>query len=161
MATEMITSGKVVSMNYILTDAAGKVLDSSEGEPLEYLQGYNNIIPGLERALEGLKPGDKKQVVVQPQDGYGERNADLQFTLPLAQFGGQVPQPGMMVQIQSDQGVMMATIVHLQGEHVLMDANHPLAGQTLHFDVEIVGVRGASEEEILHGHPHGPNGHHH
>lgn len=161
MATDLITSGKVVAMNYTLTDGAGKVLDASEGEPLEYLQGYQNIIPGLEKELEGLKPGDKKQVVVQPTEGYGERNPDLQFALPLGQFGGQQPEAGMMVQLQSEEGVMMATVLKTEGEQVVMDANHPLAGQTLHFDVEIVSVRGASEEEMSHGHPHGPNGHHH
>lgn len=161
MSTEIITPGKVVSMNYTLTDPSGKILDASEGTPLEYLQGHQNIIPGLERELEGMKQGDKKQVIVQPTDGYGERNNDLQFSLPLAQFGGQVPQPGMMVQIQTDEGVMMASIVGVQGEQVLLDANHPLAGQTLHFDVEITGVRSATTEELSHGHPHGPNGHHH
>jgi FKBP-type peptidyl-prolyl cis-trans isomerase SlyD len=161
MSTEIIMKGKVVSMNYTLTDPSGKVLDASDGQPLEYLQGHQNIIPGLERALEGLKAGDRKQVVVQPADGYGPRNEELQFALPLAQFGGEMPQPGMMVQIQSEEGVMMASIVGVQGEHVLMDANHPLAGQTLHFDVEIMSVRPASEEELSHGHPHGPHGHHH
>ena len=161
MATEIITNDKIVAMNYTLTDPAGKVLDASEGEPLEYLQGHQNIIPGLERALEGLKPGDKKQVVVQPGEGYGERNADLQFMLPLEQFGGQAPEAGMMVQIKSDEGIMMANIVGTEGDQVRLDANHPLAGQTLHFDVEIVSVREASKEEISHGHPHGPHGHHH
>lgn len=161
MATDTITSGKVVAMNYTLTDGAGKVLDASEGSPLEYLQGHQNIIPGLEKELEGLKPGDKKQVVVQPTEGYGERNPELQFTLPLEQFGGQSPEPGMMVQLQSEEGVMMATIVKTEGDQVILDANHPLAGQILHFDVEIVEVRAASDEEISHGHPHGPDGHHH
>jgi FKBP-type peptidyl-prolyl cis-trans isomerase SlyD len=161
MAADIITNDRIVAMNYTLTDPSGKVLDASEGEPLEYLQGHQNIIPGLERELAGLKPGDKKQVVVQPGEGYGERNADLQFMLPLAQFGGQMPEPGMMVQIQSDEGVMMASIVGTEGEQVRLDANHPLAGQTLHFDVEIVSVREASAEEISHGHPHGPHGHHH
>jgi FKBP-type peptidyl-prolyl cis-trans isomerase SlyD len=161
MSADTITRDKIVSMNYTLTDNAGKVLDASNGEPLEYLQGHQNIIPGLETALEGLKPGDRKQVIVQPTEAYGQHNPELIFSLPLGQFGGETPQTGMMVQLQSPEGEMMATIVKIENEQVTLDANHPLAGQTLNFDVEIVGVRTASQEELSHGHPHGPHGHHH
>ena len=161
MAVDTITRNKIVSMNYTLTDNAGKVLDASEGEPLEYLQGHQNIIPGLEVALEGLKPGDRKQVTVQPAEGYGQHNPELIFALPLGQFGGQPPEVGMLVQLQSPEGEMMATIKQIEADQVTLDANHPLAGQVLNFDVEIVQVRDASEEELSHGHPHGPNGHHH
>ena len=161
MPADTVTRDKVVSMNYTLTDQAGNVLDASNGEPLEYLQGYQNIIPGLESALEGLKPGDRKQVTVQPTEGYGQHNPDLIFSMPLNQFGGQTPQAGMMVQLQSPEGEMMATIAKIENEEVVLDANHPLAGQVLNFDVEIVKVRDASQEELSHGHPHGPGGHHH
>ncbi|HEY9686676.1 MAG TPA: peptidylprolyl isomerase [Coleofasciculaceae cyanobacterium] len=161
MAANTIANGTVVSMNYTLTDMAGNILDASQGQPLQYLQGKGNIIPGLEKALEGLKPGEQKKVTVQPAEGYGQHNPELIFSLPLAQFGGQQPQPGMMVQLESPDGVVMATIVSADAQNVNLDANHPLAGQVLNFDVEIVEVREASPEELTHGHPHGPGGHHH
>lgn len=161
MVADLVAPNTVVKMNYTLTDATGNVLDASQGEPMEYLQGHQNIIPGLENALSGLKAGDKKQVTVQPEQGYGIHNPELIFGLPLAQFGGEAPQAGMVVQLQSEEGVMMATIVKQEGEEVILDANHPLAGQVLNFDVEIVGIREASQEELSHGHPHGPHGHHH
>jgi FKBP-type peptidyl-prolyl cis-trans isomerase SlyD len=161
MATDTITQDMIVSMNYTLTDSEGKILDSSNEEPMEYLQGHSNIIPGLESALEGLKPGDRKQVTIQPSDGYGQHNPDLIFSLPLDQFGGEAPQTGMLVQLQSPEGEMMATVAQIENNQVTLDANHPLAGQVLNFDVEIVKVRSASAEELSHGHPHGPHGHHH
>jgi FKBP-type peptidyl-prolyl cis-trans isomerase SlyD len=161
MVADTISRDKVVSMNYTLTDTAGEVLDSSEGKPMEYLQGHQNIIPGLETALEGLKPGDRKQVTIQPDDAYGKHNPELIFSLPLAQFGGQAPKAGMMVQLQSPEGDMMATIKKVDNNEVTLDANHPLAGKVLNFDVEIMDVRDASAEELSHGHPHGPHGHHH
>ena len=161
MATDTITRDMIVSMNYTLTDKEGKILDSSNEEPMEYLQGHSNIIPGLESALEGLKPGDRKQVTIQPADGYGQHNPDLIFSLPLDQFGGEAPQTGMLVQLQSPEGEMMATVARIENNQVTLDANHPLAGQVLNFDVEIVKVRSASAEELSHGHPHGPHGHHH
>ena len=161
MVADCITRDTVVAMNYTLTDTAGNILDASQGEPMEYLQGHQNIIPGLEKALEGLKIGDRKQVTVQPEDAYGRHNPELIFGLPLEQFGGQAPQSGMVVQLQSPEGAMMATIVKVENNEVTLDANHPLAGQVLNFDVEIISLRSASTEELSHGHPHGPNGHHH
>lgn len=157
-----ITKDKVVSMNYTLKDDAGKVLDSSQGEPLQYLQGHQNIIPGLERALDGLNVGAKKQVTVKADDGYGQYNPSLKFAVPADSFGGQPPQEGMMVQLSSPEGQpFVAKIVEVSPENVVLDANHPLAGQDLHFDVEITEVRDATQEELAHGHPHGPGGHHH
>jgi FKBP-type peptidyl-prolyl cis-trans isomerase SlyD len=128
---------------------------------LKYLQGHDNIIPGLERELAGLKAGDKKKVVVPATDAYGVHNPELIFSLPRTQFGGETPDAGMVVQMQSEEGVMMATVVEVSDEQIMLDANHPLAGQELHFDVEIVDVRPATQEELSHGHPHGPGGHHH
>lgn len=161
MAANTISQNTVVSMNYTLTDNAGNILDASQGQPLQYLQGHQNIIPGLEKALEGLKPGDQKKVTIQPAEGYGEHNPELVFGVPRDQFGAQVPQAGMVVQLQSEEGMLMATIVSVDEQKVQLDANHPLAGQVLNFAVEIVDVRAASEEELTHGHPHGPGGHHH
>lgn len=162
MSTNTITADCVVSMNYQLTDETGAELDASNGEPLAYLHGHSNIIPGLERSLEGLKPGDQKQVVVAPTEGYGEHKPDLIFSLPRQQFAGEAPEVGMMVQLRSPEGEeMVASILAIDENEVKLDANHPLAGKTLHFDVEIVDVRPASAEEKAHGHSHGPEGHHH
>lgn len=162
MSTATIAENKVVSMNYTLKDKDGNVLDASQGEPLQYLQGHQNIIPGLERELAGLKAGDKKQVQVQPQDGYGDYNAELRMSISTEQFApGEKPEVGMMVQFDSPQGPLMARIVSLEDNQVQLDMNHPLAGEVLFFDVEITEVRDASQEELQHGHPHGPGGHHH
>lgn len=161
MSANTVTRDMVVSMNYVLTDQAGNVLDASAGQPLEYLQGHQNIIPGLERELEGLQPGDKKNVTVQPEEGYGQPNPELLFSLPREQFGEQNVQAGMMVSLHSPEGILNARIVSVEPNQINMDANHPLAGQVLNFEVEITGVRPASQEEVAHGHPHGPDGHHH
>lgn len=158
----MITKDSVVSIEYVLKDESGNILDASREEPLEYLQGHQNIIPGLERALEGLKVGDKTHVEVQPEDGYGTYDPQMRFTVPVAQFGDQVPPPGTPVQLQAKDGhAIMAQIVGTQDKEVVLDANHPLAGRALFFDVEVKGIRDASAEEKQHGHPHGPGGHHH
>jgi FKBP-type peptidyl-prolyl cis-trans isomerase SlyD len=158
----MIENNLVVSMNYTLKDEQGNVLDSSSNGPLEYLHGHQNIIPGLEKALAGLAIGDKKQVTVQPEDGYGPYQKELQFGVPVSQFQGNAPEAGTMMQITSQNGeVIVATVQGMDNDFVVMDANHPLAGKVLNFDVEITGTRPASAEELSHGHPHGPGGHHH
>jgi len=158
----MIADDKVVSMHYTLRDDSGDVIDESHGEPLEFLAGHQNIIPGLERELVGLKPGDRKDVKVSPEDGYGVRDESLFITVPREQFGDQAPAPDMMVGLQSREGHhLQARIVEVTDTQVRLDANHPLAGKVLHFAIEIAGVRDATREEIQHGHPHGPDGHHH
>lgn len=158
----MVANDKVVSMNYTLKDDDGNVLDASEGEPLEYLQGHSNIIPGLEKALAGLNVGEKKVVVVRPEEGYGEYDPELQISLEREQFRGEVPPEGAVVELQADDGDMLVgKVSKVTDTEVLLDANHPLAGKTLHFEVEITSVRDASTEEISHGHPHGENGHEH
>lgn len=158
----MVSKDKVVSMNYTLKDADGNVLDSSDGEPLEFLQGHNNVIPGLERALDGLDVGDSKHVEVPPEDGYGEYDPELEITIGRDQFRGDAPPEGAMVELQSEDGdVILGRVSKVTDEAMILDANHPLAGKRLHFDVEIVAVRDASQEELSHGHPHGPDGHHH
>jgi FKBP-type peptidyl-prolyl cis-trans isomerase SlyD len=149
-------------MNYTLRDDEGNVLDASEGEPLEFLHGHSNIIPGLERELTGLKVGDKKKVSVTASDAYGEYDPELELTLEREQFKGEVPPEGAMVELQSEDGdVIFGRVARVTDKEVVLDANHPLAGKRLHFDVEITSVRDASEDELSHGHPHGPDGHHH
>ena len=160
--TSSITKDTVVSFNYTLTDDEGNTLDQSrEGEPLSYLHGYHNIIPGLESALESLKAGDRKKATISPELAYGPYSEQLCFSLPKSQLGSGDPVVGMMVQMSSPEGSAVATIMDVKGDEVLLDANHPLAGKTLHFDVEITTVRAATAEEIEHGHVHGEGGHQH
>jgi FKBP-type peptidyl-prolyl cis-trans isomerase SlyD len=157
-----ITQNKIVAMRYTLRDEAGNVLDTSGDEALEYLQGHQNIIPGLERELTGLQPGERKQVTVAPEEGYGTYNPDLKFALDKEHFSGMTPEHGQMVELSTPNGEsVLARIVDVTPEGIVLDANHPLAGQKLFFDVEITNIRDASGEELAHGHPHGPHGHHH
>lgn len=153
----------VVSMHYTLKDDEGIVLDSSEGrEPLVYLQGAGNIIPGLEKQLEGKTTGDKVQATVGPEEGYGTRQQELIQQVPKDQFPKDEPLAvGMQFSLQMDHGPMIATITEVAEEHATIDMNHPLADKTLHFDVEIVEVRVANPDEKAHGHVHGPGGHQH
>lgn len=158
-----IAENTVAAIDYTLTDDAGEVLDSSEGrEPLAYLHGAGNLIPGLEQALEGSTEGDSMKVTVEPENGYGERSEDLIQNVPMEAFSGvdQV-EAGMRFQATDDQGnVRVVTVTDVADEEVTVDANHPLAGQKLHFDVNVVEVRPASEEEVEHGHVHDGNEEH-
>ncbi len=152
-----ISKDKVVSINYTLTNNAGEVLDTSNGRgPLTYLHGARNIIPGLENALEGKNAGDNLNVSVPPGEAYGERMEGLSQVVPRAAFGEVSElQVGMQFQAQSeDQRTVIFTIVNIDGDNVTIDANHPLAGETLNFDVEVTHVREATEEEVSHGHVH-------
>jgi FKBP-type peptidyl-prolyl cis-trans isomerase SlyD len=158
-----ITKGQVVTMDYTLKDDAGTVIDSSEGrEPLAYLHGANNIVVGLEQALEGKTVGEKLSVVVVPVDGYGEKRDDMVQKVPITQFedASQV-QAGVQFHVETPQGMVTATVVSVAEKEVTIDMNHPLAGQTLYFDVEIKELREATEDEVSHGHAHGEGGHHH
>lgn len=158
-----ISKEKVVHIHYTLTNDAKEVLDTSDGrEPLAYLQGYQNIIPGLESALEGKAKGDKLDVSIAPKDGYGEVMKELVQTVPMTQFDSpENVKVGAQFQVQMGQGMGIATIKEVNGDQVTLDMNHPLAGQTLHFAVEIMDVRDATDEEKQHGHVHGPGGHQH
>jgi FKBP-type peptidyl-prolyl cis-trans isomerase SlyD len=153
----------VASFNYTLTNDAGEVLDSSEGrEPLVYLHGKGNIVPGLEKEMTGKKAGDKFKVEVSPEEGYGVHNPGLVQEVPRDAFRGVNDlQPGMQFRAESDRGPMSVVITAIEGDKVTVDGNHPLAGATLHFAIEITEVREASVEEVLHGHVHGAGGHHH
>ncbi len=158
----MIAKDKVVSLNYTLTSPEGEVLDKSEDHPLEYLHGHHNIIPGLEKALETHKVGDKFKVEVKPEDGYGPLDESKRFAIDASHFAGSDLKEGMMVELTPNKGQpFMARIVGISEAHVDVDANHPMAGRHLCFDVEIVGIRDGLPEEIAHGHVHGPHGHHH
>jgi FKBP-type peptidyl-prolyl cis-trans isomerase SlyD len=157
-----ISYEKVVGIHYTLRDGKGEVLDSSVGhDPLYYLHGHGNIIPGLENQLEGKELGHKMIVVVAPEEGYGLRDEDAVQQVPIASFGGSEVAPGMQFRAGNENGQYVVTVVEVTPEMVTVDGNHPLAGVELHFDVEITDIREATEEEIAHGHVHGPGGHHH
>lgn len=158
-----IAQNSVVAFHYTLTNDQGEVLDSSEGrEPLTYLHGAGNIIPGLEKELEGRENGEKLQVAVNPEEGYGETQPSLVQEVPRDSFQGvESIEPGMQFQAQTQGGPLMVTVTKVEGDTVVVDGNHPLAGQKLNFDVEIAEVREATPEEAEHGHVHGEGGHQH
>ncbi|RQW82410.1 MAG: peptidylprolyl isomerase [Methylococcus sp.] len=158
-----IANHKVVSIHYTLTNDEGDVLDSSKGqEPLAYLHGLGNIISGLENALSGRSLGDKFTVTIAPAEGYGERDNEMVQSVPKSSFQG-VDEilPGMQFQAQSPDGMQLVTVIDVDGDEVILDGNHPMAGMTLNFDVEVTEIRDATAEELEHCHVHGPGGHHH
>jgi FKBP-type peptidyl-prolyl cis-trans isomerase SlyD len=156
-----VAQNAVVLMNYTLTDDQGQKLDSSDGTPLAYLHGNGNLIPGLERELEGKSAGDKLSVKIAAADAYGEYDKALIQRVPRRALKGVGNlHVGMQLHTQSAHGVRAVTVTQIQGDMVTIDGNHALAGQNLNFDVEIVEVRAATEEELAHGHVHGPGGHH-
>ena len=159
----IIQNDKVVTMHYHLTNADGEVLDSSrESEPLTYLHGAGNIVPGLERALTSLDVGATTTVQLSPSEAYGEYNADMVQHVPREEFGGiDDLEVGLQLQARDPNGqTFVVFITELRDDVVVVDANHPLAGVHLTFDIEIVDVRDATAEELSHGHVHGPGGHH-
>lgn len=158
-----IEKDKVVSIEYTLRDDSGEVLDSSEGrEPLAYLHGNGNLIPGLEARLEGRSANESLKVSVAPADGYGEFDATQIVDVPRSQFTGVADlSVGMQFTASGPEGQRVVTVTKVGLETVTVDGNHPLAGQTLNFDVKIVDVRDATSDEISHGHVHGAGGHHH
>lgn len=153
----------VALFHYTLTNDQGEVIDSSDGrEPLAYLHGAGNIVQGLEKEMTGKQAGDKFNVVVPPELGYGVHNEALLQQVPRAAFHGvDTIEPGMQFTANGPYGPSTVTVAAVDGETVTIDGNHPLAGATLHFAIEVTDVREASEEELTHGHVHGPGGHHH
>jgi FKBP-type peptidyl-prolyl cis-trans isomerase SlyD len=159
----IITSDKVVTLHYTLKDIKGEVLDSSEGEtPLSYLHGAQNIVPGLEKALEGKTVGTSLQVVVSAEEGYGLRQEGLQESMALSNFEDPSEvKVGLEFEVEIEDNVEIATVVSIDGDTVLLDFNHPLAGEILCFDVSILDIRPATDEEKEHGHVHDEGGHEH
>jgi len=152
----------VVSIEYTLKNDAGEVLDKSEGQgPLVYMHGVGNLVPGLEKALEGKAAGDSLEVSLKPEDGYGHRDEKLVRKIPARKIQDKKPQPGKRYRAQWDDGLRIVLVNSLSGDYASVDANHPLAGQTLNFSVKVVEVREATAEELSHGHVHGKGGHHH
>jgi FKBP-type peptidyl-prolyl cis-trans isomerase SlyD len=158
----LIADQKVVTIDYTLTDDQGEVLDTSRGqEPLTYIQGAGTIIPGLETALVGKAVGDDVKVTIAPANAYGERDEELVQAVPRNRFPSGDITVGMRFHAQGEAGSQVVTVVSVDADNVTVDANHPLAGMTLAFDVKVVEVRDATADELAHGHVHGEGGHVH
>jgi FKBP-type peptidyl-prolyl cis-trans isomerase SlyD len=153
----------VAGLAYTLKNGEGEILDQSEqGDPLYYIHGRRNLIPGLENELEGKKLGDKLSVTIAPVDGYGERNEQLVQIVEHTSFENPDEiEEGFSVEMEDEQGKMIFTVVERRENEFVLDGNHPLAGETLHFDVEVTEVRNATKDELAHGHVHGEGCHHH
>jgi FKBP-type peptidyl-prolyl cis-trans isomerase SlyD len=163
-APTAIADGKVVVLHYTLRDGNGAIIDGSEeDEPLAYLHGAHNIVPGLERALAGQSAGYAGKITVAPADGYGERVDTPPQPVPRASFPAHVElEPGMRFTAQGPNNQHVPIwVVRIESDKVLVESQHPLAGATLHFEVKVLEVRDATPDELEHGHPHGPDGHHH
>jgi FKBP-type peptidyl-prolyl cis-trans isomerase SlyD len=163
-AKDVIAPGKVVGFHYTLKSSTGTVLDKSEeDDPMLYLHGAENIVPGLERQMNGKKVGDKFNAEVAPAEGYGERQGKGPQPVPRAAFpeGIEIEAGAQFTAEGPDGELMPVWIAKVEADTVYVDRNHPLAGETLHFQIEVVSIRDATREETSHGHPHGPGGHHH
>ena len=156
-----IESKKVVTIAYTLKDEAGEVIDTSVGgEPLLYVHGTGSLVPGLEKALDGRSVGDRFSVALSPEEGYGKRDESLIRKIPIRKLPEGKAAVGSRVRVQTDQGPAMLLVTAVRGDYATVDPNHPLADKTLHFDIEVAGVRDATPDELEHGHAHGPGGHH-
>lgn len=158
-----IAANSVVLFHYTLRNAAGEELESSKGgDATAYLHGARNIIPGLEKAMAGRGAGESFTVTVEPAEAYGERQPDREQRVPVKHliYRGKL-KPGMRVQVNTGEGPRAVTVIKAGRHSADVDTNHPLAGETLTFDIDILEVREASPEERAHGHAHGPGGHHH
>lgn len=155
-----IAANKVASIHYTLKTDDGEILDSSEGqEPLAYLHGAQNLVPGLEKQLEGKAVGDKFNTVVEPEEGYGETDPSLIQELPRTMFGGvdQI-EVGMEFHAETQNGRQVVEVIEVEEDTITINGNHPLAGVRLNFDIEVTDIRDATEEELSHGHVHAPGG---
>ena len=159
----IIAKDTVVTIDYALTDEEGELIDSSEGEePLVYLHGHHGIIPGLEEALAGHREGDRLEVTIPPEEGYGDWDEDLVEVVSVTDFDDpETLEVGAQFETDTEEGPRLATIIEIEGGEGTVDLNHPLAGMTLNFDIVVRGVRPATAEELAHGHPHGAGAHEH
>lgn len=157
-----IARDTVAAFHYRLTDANGQELDrSDENQPLAYLHGKGNIISGLEKAMDAKSQGDSFKVTLEPEEAYGDHDSALVHKVDRSQFtGADELEVGMQFQAKFPSGERVATIREIDGDEVTIDGNHPLAGETLSFEIEVAEVRPATAEELQHGHPHGPGGAH-
>lgn len=147
-------------IHYTLRNDAGETIDSSEGEaPLEYLHGFHNLVPGLEAELKGKSVGDKFTAAIAPELGYGDVDPNLVQELPLEMFQGvDKVEAGMEFHAETQNGMQVVEVKAVEDDKVTIDGNHPLAGQTLHFEIEVTGIREATADELEHGHVHSAEG---
>ncbi|WP_348732893.1 peptidylprolyl isomerase [Rheinheimera texasensis] len=158
----IITKDSVVQLHYRVSDASGLIEDSAKGEPMLYLHGHQNMLPAIEQALEGKAAGDALSLVVEPKDAYGERDDNAIQSIQVKHLkGAKKWAPGMTAVVETEHGPRQVKIVKVGMFKAEVDVNHPLAGKTLTFDLNVVSVRAATAEEIAHGHAHGAGGHHH
>ena len=158
----IITQDSVVQLHYRVSEAQDLIEDSASGEPMLYLHGHQNMLPAIEQALAGKAAGDELTLVVAPKDAYGERDENAIQSMQVKHLmGAKKWQPGMTAVVQTEHGQRQVTIVKVGMFKADVDTNHPLAGKTLQFAIEILSVRAATDEEIAHGHAHGEGGHHH
>lgn len=162
MGDSKVATDMAISMDYALTVDGEEIDSSKEHGPLEFLQGHHNIIPGLEKEMEGMAVGESKDVVVAAKDGYGESDPKEIKDVSKDEFPQEIPlKVGVDLEMKDDEGHLMhGTILEVGDENIKMDFNHPLAGKELNFSVKVVGLRKATEEEITHGHIHS-HGHSH
>ncbi len=157
-----VEDNKVVQFLYELKDEQQAVLESTKGEPVAYLHGFDNMMAGLENALSGKCVGDKFSVTLSPEEGYGERVEGSVQRVPMKHLqGAKKWKPGMVATVETEQGSRQVTVVKVGKFMVTVDSNHPFAGKTLTFDIEVSDIREATAEEIAHGHAHGAGGHQH
>lgn len=158
-----VSENKVVIIHFSLKNGHGELLDTTEGEdPMAYIHGMGQMVPGLEKALENKMTGDKIQIKLAPEDGYGVYKKEWVQNFPLSEFGEQDKVTvGAEFEIETEHGFKVGTVIEIKGDEVVTDFNHPLADETLDFDVTIVDIREPTKAELSHGHVHGPGGHHH
>jgi len=156
-----ITKNSVVAFAYTLTDDDGAVIDSADTQnPLAYLHGHSQLIPGMENALSGRAAGDRFSIVLSPEEAYGVYDENLAGAVPRSAFeGAGEVEVGMQFQMEFPGGLRVVTVSAIDDQHVMVDGNHPLAGETLHFDIEVISIRPATKDEIEHRHAHGADGH--
>lgn len=157
-----VSLNKVVAIHYKLTNNEGTVLDSSDGRgPLNFIHGLGHLIPGMEEGLDGKEVGSKFQLKVSPEKGYGNYQNEMMQQVPVSAFAGQEIKVGMQFEAGTDEQRFLVNIKSIEAETVTVDGNHPLAGVELNFDIEVIEIREATDDEIAHGHVHGPEGHNH
>lgn len=160
-----IAPNTVASLAYVLTNIQGETLDQADAQhPFVYLHGAHNIIPGLENALAGKQAGEQLEVTIPPELAYGSKDKSLLQQVPRSMFAGADEAhivPGAQFHAQTNAGMQTIVITAVDGDMIMIDGNHPLAGETLHFKVTVLEVRLATKDELSHGHAHGPGGHHH
>jgi FKBP-type peptidyl-prolyl cis-trans isomerase SlyD len=157
-----VSLNNVVAIHYTLTNNEGTVLDSSNGRgPLNFIHGLGHLIPGMEEGLSGKEVGNKFQLKVSPEKGYGIYQNEMVQEVPVSAFAGQEINVGMQFEAGTSEQRFLVTIKAIDAETVTVDGNHPLAGVELNFDIEVLEIRNATEDELAHGHVHGPEGHHH